>query len=79
MVRTILNVSVVVVFIIYLLFLYRNNTRAYLIEQPRAENHLEKIISDEYVPQLHRFAVGHKSRSRDFDGEHVRCAYQCRG
>jgi len=80
MVRTILgNVRAVVIFIMYLLFLHGNNSHAYLIEQPRAENDLEKIICDEYVSQLHRFAVGHNSRPRHFDGEHVRSAYQCRG
>lgn len=56
-----------------------NNVRAYLVEQPRAEYDLEKIISNEQVPELHRFAVGHKSRPRDLDGEHVRSAYECRG
>lgn len=68
----------VVIFTIYL-FLYFNTTHAYLIEQPRAEYDLEKIICDENIPQFHRFSVGHKSRSRNFDGEHVRSAYQCRG
>lgn len=44
-----------------------NRQKAYLVEEPRAEDDLEEVVRDEYVSKLKGLAVLHEPRAQHLD------------
>lgn len=49
-----------------------NRQKAYLVEEPRAEDDLEEVVRDEYVSKLKGLAVLHEPRAQHLDQVDVR-------
>lgn len=50
----------------------KEQIKAYLVEEPRAENDLEEVVGDEYVAKLEGLAVLHEPRAQHLDQVDVR-------